>query len=189
MTHPYRLKITTSVQRSRHHMKKRPATSVVVPPHDSPRRGESSVSHTKTLISGRAQNQLHPPHIGGGLGGGGCFFASFFAPKKVREMGSGGIPQREVTPRCVCYGIPQWVKNHIFATFSKKVLPSLSQSDNGVLQCRNFAIAFEMQRRVKAAAQHSSSESRLCVHLALHLQMHLGTTRAPVRYRLSKGFS
>ena len=29
-----------------------------------------------------------------GLGGGGCFFASFFAPKKVREMGSGGIPQR-----------------------------------------------------------------------------------------------
>jgi hypothetical protein len=28
---------------------------------------------------------LHPPHIGGGLGGGGCFFASFFAPKKVRK--------------------------------------------------------------------------------------------------------
>ena len=27
---------------------------------------------------------MHPPHIGGGLGGGGCFFASFFAPKKVR---------------------------------------------------------------------------------------------------------
>ena len=26
-------------------------------------------------------------HIGGGLGGGGCFFASFFAPKKVRELG------------------------------------------------------------------------------------------------------
>ena len=50
--------------------------------HDSPQRGESSVSHTKTLISGRAQNQLHPPHIGGGLGGGGCFFASFFAPKR-----------------------------------------------------------------------------------------------------------
>ena len=74
-------KTTTSDQRSRH-------------PHDSPRRGESSVSHTKTLISGRAQNQLHPPHIGGGLGGGGCFFASFFAPKKVREMGLGGIPQQ-----------------------------------------------------------------------------------------------
>ena len=74
-------KSTTSDQRSRH-------------PHDSPRRGESSVSHTKTLISGRAQNQLHPPHIGGGLGGGGCFFASFFAPKKVREMGPGGIPQQ-----------------------------------------------------------------------------------------------
>jgi len=88
MTHPHRLNITTSVQRSRHH-------------HDSPRRGASSVSHTKTLISGRAQNQLHPPHIGGGLGGGGCFFASFFAPKKVRGMGSGGIPQREATPRCV----------------------------------------------------------------------------------------
>ena len=29
---------------------------------------------------------MHPPHIGGGLGGGGCFFASFFAPKKVRSM-------------------------------------------------------------------------------------------------------
>ena len=58
-----------------------------------PGRGESSVSHTKTLISGRAQNQLHPPHIGGGLGGGGCFFASFFAPKKVRKWGLGDFPQ------------------------------------------------------------------------------------------------
>ena len=33
---------------------------------------------------------MHPPHIGGGLGGGGCFFASFFAPKKdssdIREI-------------------------------------------------------------------------------------------------------
>ena len=28
---------------------------------------------------------MHPPHIGGGLGGGGCFFASFFAPKKARN--------------------------------------------------------------------------------------------------------
>ena len=42
---------------------------------------------------GFPRNQLHPPHIGGGLGGGGCFFASFFAPKKVRELGFGGIPQ------------------------------------------------------------------------------------------------
>ena len=31
---------------------------------------------------------MHPPHIGGGLGGGGCFFASFFAPKKVRNYHS-----------------------------------------------------------------------------------------------------
>ena len=75
---------------------------------------------------------------------------------------------------CLQWGLggnPQWVKTHIFATFSKKVLPSLSQSDNGILQCCNFAIAFEMQRRVKAAAQHSSSESRLCVRLALHLYL------------------
>jgi hypothetical protein len=28
---------------------------------------------------------LHPLHIGRGLGEGGCFFASFFAPKKVRK--------------------------------------------------------------------------------------------------------
>ena len=27
---------------------------------------------------------LHPPNIGGGLGGGGCLFASFSAPEKVR---------------------------------------------------------------------------------------------------------
>ena len=42
---------------------------------------------------------------------------------------------------CLQWGLggnPQWVKTHIFATFSKKVSPSLSQSDNGVLQCRNF---------------------------------------------------
>ena len=69
-------KTTTSDQRSRH-------------PHDSPRRGESSVSHTKTLISGRAQNQLHPPHIGGGLGGGGClFWFVFSAPEKMNEQKS-----------------------------------------------------------------------------------------------------
>ena len=42
--------------------------------------GESQLSES---IASR--NQLHPPHIGGGLGGGGCFFASFFAPKKVRN--------------------------------------------------------------------------------------------------------
>ena len=33
----------------------------------------------------RQEERLHPPHIGGGLGEGGCFFASFFAPKKVRS--------------------------------------------------------------------------------------------------------
>jgi hypothetical protein len=54
----------------------------------SPRRGTGFASHTKTLkIGGFRDFQLHPPHIGGGLGGGGCFFASFFAPKKVRNMG------------------------------------------------------------------------------------------------------
>ena len=30
------------------------------------------------------KERLHPPPIWGGLGGGGCFFASFFAPKKER---------------------------------------------------------------------------------------------------------
>ena len=42
----------------------------------------------------RQEERLHPPHIGGGLGGGGCFFASFFAPKKVRNIGlvSGSSP-------------------------------------------------------------------------------------------------
>ena len=53
----------------------------------SPYRGRPSRRFLRLFV-------LHPPHIGGGLGGGGCFFASFFAPKKVREMGSGGIPQR-----------------------------------------------------------------------------------------------
>ena len=162
-------------------MKKRPATSVVVPPHDSPRRGASSVSHTKTLMErASSRNQLSPlPKIGEGFG------EWSEAPSYEEGVGVDGItesllsgkgvwghpPARGNTSLCECYGIPQWVKTHIFATFSKKVSPSLSQSDNGVLQCRNFAIAFEMQRRVKAAAQHSSSESRLCVHLALHLYL------------------
>jgi hypothetical protein len=45
------------------------------------------VSHTKTLISGKAQNQLHPPHIGGGLGGGGCLFWFVFSePEKMNEQ-------------------------------------------------------------------------------------------------------
>ena len=97
MTHPHRLNITTSVQRSRH-------------PHDSPRRGESSVSHTKTLMErASSRNQLSPlPKIGEGFGewseapsyeegvgvdGG---IAGF-----CLQWGLGGIPQREVTPRCV----------------------------------------------------------------------------------------
>jgi hypothetical protein len=32
-----------------------------------------------------AKENGHITHIGGGLVGGGCFFASFFAPKKVRD--------------------------------------------------------------------------------------------------------
>ena len=37
--------------------------------HGSPRRGTGFASHTKTLILGRAQNQLSPlPKIGEGLG-------------------------------------------------------------------------------------------------------------------------
>jgi len=50
-------KSTTSDQRSRH-------------PHDSPRRGESSVSHTKTLMErASSRNQLSPlPKIGEGFG-------------------------------------------------------------------------------------------------------------------------
>ena len=48
--------------------------------------GHRLASHTQPLkIGGFCDFQLHPPHIGGGLGGGGCFFASFFAPKKVRS--------------------------------------------------------------------------------------------------------
>ena len=48
--------------------------------------GQRLESHTKILMErASSRNQLHPPHIGGGLGGGGCFFASFFAPKKVRN--------------------------------------------------------------------------------------------------------
>ena len=30
---------------------------------------------------GIPRNQLHPPHIGGGLGGGGCLFVTFSAPE------------------------------------------------------------------------------------------------------------
>ena len=48
--------------------------------------GQRLESHAKILMErASSRNQLHPPHIGGGLGGGGCFFASFFAPKKVRN--------------------------------------------------------------------------------------------------------
>ena len=48
--------------------------------------GQRLESHTKIMMErASSRNQLHPPHIGGGLGGGGCFFASFFAPKKVRN--------------------------------------------------------------------------------------------------------
>ena len=34
----------------------------------------------------RQEERLHPPHIGGGLGGGGCLFASFSAPEKERKQ-------------------------------------------------------------------------------------------------------
>jgi hypothetical protein len=38
----------------------------------------------------RQEERLHPPHIGGGLGGGGCLFASFSAPEKVRNKDFNG---------------------------------------------------------------------------------------------------
>ena len=58
-------------------------------------KGQRLESHTKTLMErASSRNQLHPPHIGGGLGGGGCLFASFSAPEKVRNLGFGGIPQQ-----------------------------------------------------------------------------------------------
>ena len=63
------------------------------------------------------------------------------------------------------------------------------KTDNTLWNCRTFAIVFEMQRRVKAAAQHSSTESRLCVHLHFTCNRNQVATLAPVRYRLSKGFS
>jgi len=143
------------------------------------KKGASSVSHTKTLMErASSRNQLSPlparsliacyrrdaRKIGEGFG------EWSEAPSYEEGVGvDGGI-----AGFCLQWGLggnPQWVKTHIFATFSKKVLPSLSQSDNALSNCCTFAIAFEMQRRVKAAAQHSSSESRLCVHLALHLYL------------------
>ena len=65
---------------------------------DTKKGGKSSVSATL---------RLHPPHIGGGLGGGGCFFASFFAPKKVRNIRQGlrGCKQRRSS---VCYEVWKW---------------------------------------------------------------------------------
>ena len=55
--------------------------------HRSPRRGTGFASDTKTLTEGG----LCPESITSlpyreGLGLGGCFFASFFAPKKVRNI-------------------------------------------------------------------------------------------------------
>ena len=96
-------------------------------------KGESSVSHTKTLMErASSRNQLSPlPKIGEGFG------EWSEAPSYEEGVGvDGGI-----AGFCLQWGLggnPQWVKTHIFATFSKKVSPSLSQSDNGVLQCRNF---------------------------------------------------
>ena len=40
---------------------------------------------------------LHPAHIGGGLGGGGCLFATFSAPEKVRITGRVQPCKRKVT--------------------------------------------------------------------------------------------
>ena len=47
----------------------------------------------------------------------------------------------------------------------------------------NFAFAFEEQRRLRAAAQHSSSGPRLCIHLApqLSLRNRAGRKGAPLR--------
>ena len=60
---------------------------------------------------------MHPPHIGGGLGGGGCFFASFFAPKKVRNcpflkegVGDDGRWQGSALQKGVWGGTPETKK-------------------------------------------------------------------------------
>ena len=39
---------------------------------------------------------LKTPHIGGGLVGGGCLFASFSAPEKVRDMRFSGLVLKNV---------------------------------------------------------------------------------------------
>ena len=46
-------------------------------------KGESYVNHTKTLMKATSRrNQLHPPHIGGGLVGVDVSFASFLCAKE-----------------------------------------------------------------------------------------------------------
>ena len=48
--------------------------------------GHRLESHTKTLMEGGfCLESITSAQYRGRLGGGGCFFASFFAPKKVRS--------------------------------------------------------------------------------------------------------
>ena len=82
--------------------------------HGSPRRGTGFASHTKTLILGRAQNQLSPlPKIGEGFG------KWSEAPSYEEGVGvDGGI-----AGFCLQWGlggIPQWVKPTFLQLFQKK---------------------------------------------------------------------
>ena len=55
--------------------------------HGSPRRGTGFVSHTKPLTEGGLPPEsVTPLPYREGLGLGGCLFASFSAPEKVREI-------------------------------------------------------------------------------------------------------
>ena len=95
---------TTSVQRSRH-------------PHDSPRRGASSVSHTKTLIS---KSIASSPYRGRPWRGW-MFLCFFLCAKESKRNGVWGYPPaRGNTSLCECYGIPQWVKTTFLQLFQKK---------------------------------------------------------------------
>ena len=125
MTHPHRLKITTSVQRSRN-------------PQDSPE-GRKLCDSYQNFDFGQGPKSIASSPYRGRPWRGWMFLSFFLCAKESKRNGVwGNPPARGNTSLCECYGIPQWVKTHIFATFSKKVSPSLSQSDNGVLQCRNF---------------------------------------------------
>ena len=83
--------------------------------HGSPRRGTGFASHTKTLkIVGFCDFQLHPPHIGGGLGGGGCLLVRSLR-QRMNKINYAGEPceKKGIKGGCPLGLILRHVRNHL----------------------------------------------------------------------------